>query len=53
MSDKSGRFKVEGEFQQLQGGMVVLKDKDGKTVRIPKARLSESDQTLIEKLSKK
>ncbi len=52
-SDKSGRFKVEGEFQQLQGGMVVLKDKDGKTVRVPKARLSESDQKLIEKLSKK
>lgn len=52
-SDKSGRFKVEGEFQQLQGGMVVLKDKDGKTVRVPKARLSDSDQKLIEKLSKK
>lgn len=51
-SDKSGRFKVEGEFQELLGGLVVLKGKDGKVVRIPKSRLSESDQKLIEKLSK-
>jgi hypothetical protein len=51
--EKSGRFKVEGEFQQLQGGLVILKDKDGRTVRIPKAMLSELDQKLIEKLFKK
>ncbi|MEZ6040794.1 MAG: SHD1 domain-containing protein [Planctomycetaceae bacterium] len=52
-SDKSGRFKVDGEFQQLQGGLVVLKDKDGKTIRVPKARLSDFDQAIIEKLSGK
>lgn len=51
-SDKTGKFKVEGEFQEMKGTVVVLKGKDGKIVRIPKARLSEDDQKLIEKLAK-
>ncbi len=51
-SDKTGKFKVEGEFQEMKGNVVVLKGKDGKIVRIPKARLSEDDQKLIDKLAK-
>ncbi|MEQ9406149.1 MAG: SHD1 domain-containing protein [Fuerstiella sp.] len=51
-SDKTGRFKVEGTFEKVQGTIVVLKNKDGKLVRIPKARLSEADQELVSRLAK-
>ena len=51
-ADASGRFKVEAEFVKLQGAIVILKKADGKTVRVPKARLSAENQKLIDKLSK-
>lgn len=48
----SGRFKIEAEFQKLQGKTVILKNKKGKTVRVPMSRLSAEDKKLVEKLSK-
>lgn len=48
---KSGRFKVEATFEKVEGALVVLKNKAGRPVRIPKARLSEADQKLIKELS--
>lgn len=48
----AGRFKVEAEFQKVQGQTVVLKNKAGKTVRVPLSRLSAADKKLAEKLSK-
>lgn len=47
-SDRSGRFKIEAEFVELDGTTVVLKKKDGTEVRIPKSRLSEADAKLVE-----
>ncbi|MCM2370966.1 SHD1 domain-containing protein [Aporhodopirellula aestuarii] len=51
-SDKSGRFKIEAEFVALEGTTVVLKGKDGKQIKVDKARLSPDDQAVIERLAK-
>lgn len=52
-SDASGKFKIEGEFQKVEGAVVLLKNKTGRTVRIPKARLSDADKKIVEKLTGK
>ncbi len=51
-SDATGRFKIDAEFVKLDGRMVTLKKADGKTMQIPKARLSAADQKIVDKLSK-
>ncbi len=51
-TDKTGRFKIEAEFVELQGTTVVLKGKDGKQIKVEEARLSTDDQALIERLTK-
>lgn len=50
--DSTGKFKIVGTFEKVQGSMVLLKNPQGKTVRIPKARLSKDDQAIVEKLTK-
>ena len=51
-ADSTGRFKIEAEFMKLEGSLVLLKKADGKTIRIPKTRLCEADQKLIDTLVK-
>lgn len=51
-SDKTGRFKIEAQFVEIDGANVVLESKDGKTIKVPKMRLAEADQALAEKLAK-
>lgn len=51
-ADASGRFKIEAEFDAMDGTTVVLKKADGTKLRIPKDKLSEADQKLIDKLLK-
>lgn len=51
-ADATGRFKIEAEFESLDGITVVLIKPDGKKMRIAKERLSKDDQKLIDKLTK-
>lgn len=50
-ADATGRFKIEAEFVKLEGATVTLKKKDGKLMKIPKARLCSADQKIIDKLA--
>ncbi len=45
--DKSGSFSVEAVLLQVTDKEVVLKRTDGKTVRVPRASLSEADQRYL------
>jgi len=51
-SDETGKFKIEAEFEKLDGDTVYLKKSDGKKMQIPKSKLSKADQKLIDKLAK-
>ncbi len=44
-----GKFNVTAEFVAVQGEDVVLRRKNGKTLRVPLSRLSEDDRAFIEK----
>lgn len=46
-TDASGQFKISAELVGVQAGQVTLKRDDGTTVRLPVARLSQSDQALL------
>ncbi|MFK8111521.1 MAG: SHD1 domain-containing protein [Rubripirellula sp.] len=50
-SDNTGKFKIEAEFRKLDGANVVLTSKDGKEIKVPRSRLSKSDQALIDRLA--
>jgi len=50
-TDKTGAFKVEAEFVELNGDSVVLKrKKDGRVIQVPLSKLSEADQKLAKQL---
>ena len=51
-SDKTGQFNIEAEFVEVQGSTVVLKSKEGKKINVPKSRLSDVDQALVDRLVK-
>jgi hypothetical protein len=50
-TDSSGKFSVEAELVEVKGDKVVLKKTDGKTVTLPVARLSETDQRHLQLLA--
>jgi hypothetical protein len=52
-TDKSGKFSVEAEFVEVASGKVRLKLKDGKTVALSLAKLSEDDRMYVRDLLKK
>lgn len=43
-TDITGEFKIEAQFLGVEDGSVVLKKKDGETIRVPFERLSLADQ---------
>ena len=43
-TDSTGKHEVVARFVELDGTTVVLRRNDGKTVRVPLARLSDADQ---------
>ncbi len=45
--DKSGSFSIEAVLLEATTTEVVLRKKDGKIVRVPRARLSEADQRYL------
>jgi hypothetical protein len=47
-TDSTGRFKIVGEFVEIQDGVVFIRNPEGKTVKIPLNRLSKPDQQLLE-----
>jgi hypothetical protein len=49
-TDATGQFKVDAEFVEMQGNVVVLKKADGATVRIPLDKLSAEDQRIAQEL---
>ncbi|HZN34854.1 MAG TPA: SHD1 domain-containing protein, partial [Pirellulaceae bacterium] len=50
-TDATGQFKVEAEFVEMQGNIVVLKKTaDGQAIRIPLDKLSAEDQKTAKQL---
>lgn len=52
-TDVTGKFKIEGAFVKKDGDQVELRRTDGKTVKLPAAKLCEADQKYIEELVSK
>ena len=46
-SDSTGNFKVTASLIEVKDGNVFLKTTQGKTIKIPVARLSKADQELL------
>ncbi len=46
-SDASGKFKVTAKLVEVRDGTVLLQNVEGKTMKIPIARLSEADQAYL------
>ncbi|NQU23711.1 MAG: trypsin-like peptidase domain-containing protein [Candidatus Nealsonbacteria bacterium] len=51
-TDSTGKHTVVATFEKIEDGKVYLKKKDGESVDLPLARLSEADRLLAEKLQK-
>ena len=47
LRDTSGAFSVEAVMLSVENGNVVLQKKDGKTVRVPVAKLSPADKQYV------
>jgi hypothetical protein len=46
-SDATGKFKFQGKFDKVDGDTVFLLDPDGKSMKIPLAKLSPADQDYV------
>ncbi len=46
-SDATGKFKVTASLMEVKDGTAFLKAKDGKTLKIPVAKLSAADQSFL------
>lgn len=50
-SDVTGKFKIEAQFVKQDGDQVELARTDGKTIKLPLAKLSAADQEYVKKQS--
>jgi hypothetical protein len=48
-SDATGKFRIEAELVNVEGGAVNLKKKNGELVSVPLAKLSKADQEFASK----
>jgi hypothetical protein len=48
-SDATGKFRIEAELVNVEGGAVNLKKKNGELVSVPLVKLSKADQEFISK----
>jgi hypothetical protein len=46
-SDATGKFRIEAELVNVEGGTVNLKKKNGEVVSVPLAKLSKADQEFV------
>ncbi|MCO8123259.1 SHD1 domain-containing protein [Stieleria sp. TO1_6] len=46
-TDSTGRFKITGTLLEVSDGNAMIKNTDGKTIRIPITRLSKPDQEFL------
>jgi energy-coupling factor transporter transmembrane protein EcfT len=51
-TDLTGKHTVEAEFQYTINGVVTLKTKDGRTIKVPLEKISEDDQKWIKERGK-
>ena len=49
-SDATGKFSVEAELLAVENDKVVLKKTDGSSIKVPIARLSETDRRYLQSL---
>ena len=47
-SDATGRFKVVGTLIEIKDGVALIKNKEGKTIKVPVNKLSKADQEFLE-----
>ncbi|EMI52166.1 SHD1 domain-containing protein [Rhodopirellula sallentina] len=50
-SDKSGRFKIDAKLVKQEGGKVFLLRDDSRTIEVPVAKLSDTDQEYLRGLA--
>ncbi|HEX5105699.1 MAG TPA: SHD1 domain-containing protein, partial [Pirellulaceae bacterium] len=50
-TDSTGKFKIEASFSGKEGNDVLLTRADGKTIKLPLAKLSKEDQEHVAKIS--
>jgi len=46
-TDTTGKYSIDGEFIKLADGTVSIRQDDGKLIRIPLEKLSDSDQEFV------
>jgi len=46
-SDATGQFRIEAELVSVDGAVVVLRTPQGRTLRVPLAKLSDADRTFL------
>lgn len=46
-SDASGKFKIPGELEKVEGGIVFIKSESGKVVKVPYEKLSAEDRAFL------
>src|SRR3954465_4052156 len=46
-TDTTGKFKVAGEFVEVQDGKALLRRADGKEIKVPLKRLSDADRQFV------
>ena len=49
-TDVSGQFKIDAEFVEMQGNIVILKKDDGTNIRLPIDKLSDDDRKIARQL---
>ncbi len=49
-SDKTGKYKIEARYIEMEDDRVVLEKEDGSRVKVPLAKLSEANQGYLEGL---
>ena len=47
-ADATGKFKIVGRLIEVKDGAALIKNKDGKTIKVPVAKLSKADQEFLE-----
>lgn len=50
-SDRSGKFRIEATIVRIDGGKVVLKRTDNKEITVDRAKLSDEDQAILNKVA--
>ena len=47
-SDATGKFKIVGRLIEVKDGVAIIRNKEGKTIKVPVSKLSKADQEFLE-----